>query len=106
MRALAFVLRQGGQRLIPLATSAAAAEVLGRELGVHADNLHKFLYEHTRGSHAARLRSGGTVPAAARPYALRQGDVILVDEAGMAGTFAQSAGVDRHPARSCGAAAG
>ena len=49
MRALAFVLHQGGQRLIPLATSAAAADVLGRELGVHADNLHKFLYEHTRG---------------------------------------------------------
>ena len=88
MRALAFVLRQSGLRLIPLATSAAAAGVLGRELGVHADNLHKFLYEHTGGTHAARLRDGGRLPAAARPYALHRGDVVLVDEAGMAGTFA------------------
>ncbi|MGA2831205.1 MAG: AAA family ATPase, partial [Streptosporangiaceae bacterium] len=88
MRALAFVLRQSGLRLIPLATSAAAAGVLGRELGVHADNLHKFLYEHTRGKNATRLRDGGRLPAAARPYALRRGDVVLVDEAGMAGTFA------------------
>ena len=88
MRALAFVLRQGGQRLIPLATSAAAADVLGRELGVRADNLHKFLYEHTRGRHAARLRDGGPLPTSARPYALHRGDVVLVDEAGMAGTFA------------------
>jgi conjugative relaxase-like TrwC/TraI family protein len=88
MRALAFVLRQGGTRLVPLATSAAAADVLGRELGVHADNLHKFLYEHTRGQNAGRLRNGAGLPAAARPYALRGGDVVLVDEAGMAGTFA------------------
>jgi hypothetical protein len=88
MRALAHVLGQGGQRLIPLATSAAAADVLGRELGVHADNLHKFLHEHTRGPHAARLRHGGRLPASARLYALNPGDVVLVDEAGMAGTFA------------------
>jgi len=88
MRALAFVLHQGGQRLIPLATSAAAADVLGRELGVHAENLHKFLYEHTRGRHAAWLRAGARLPATARPYVLHRGDVVLVDEAGMAGTFA------------------
>jgi len=88
MRALAHVLRQGGQRLIPLATSAAAADVLGRELGVRADNLHKFLHEHTRGPHAARLHHGTRLPAPARMYALNPGDVVLVDEAGMAGTFA------------------
>jgi conjugative relaxase-like TrwC/TraI family protein len=87
-RALAHVLRQGGQRLVPLATSAAAADVLGRELGIHADNLHKFLHEHTRGAHAARLRHSRHLPAAARMYALHPGDVVLVDEAGMAGTFA------------------
>src|SRR5205807_7408233 len=34
-----------------------------------------------------RLRAGGPVPAGARFYALRPGDVVLVDEAGMAGTF-------------------
>ena len=62
--------------------------MLGRELGVHADNLHKFLHEHTRGPHAARLRHGARLPASARMYALNPGDVVLVDEAGMAGTFA------------------
>jgi conjugative relaxase-like TrwC/TraI family protein len=88
MRALAHVLRQGGRNLIPLATSAAAADVLGRELGVRAENLHKFLHEWTAGPFAARLQSGEPVPAAARMFRLGPGDVILVDEAGMAGTFA------------------
>jgi conjugative relaxase-like TrwC/TraI family protein len=88
MRALAHVLRQGGRNLIPLATSAAAADVLGRELGVRAENLHKFIHEWTAGPFAARLQSGESVPAAARMYRLGPGDVIVVDEAGMAGTFA------------------
>jgi hypothetical protein len=87
MRAYAHVLRQHGRRLVPLATSAAAADVLGRELGVQADNLHKFLYEWTSGAFAARLRAGGPVPGQARMFALHPGDVVLVDEAGMAGTF-------------------
>jgi hypothetical protein len=60
--------------------------VLGRELGVHADNLAKFLHEYTRGPHAARLRAGESVPAYLRPFRLRPGDVVLVDEAGMAAT--------------------
>ena len=88
MRALAHVLRQGGRNLVPLATSAAAANVLGRELGVRAENLHKFLYEWTAGPFAARLQSGASVPGGARMFRLGPGDVILVDEAGMAGTFA------------------
>ncbi|HEY1915852.1 MAG TPA: MobF family relaxase [Streptosporangiaceae bacterium] len=86
MRALAAVLAQGRRRLVPLATSAAAADVLGRELGVHADNLAKFLHEYTDGPHAAKLRSGAPVPARLRMFALRPGDVVLVDEAGMAAT--------------------
>jgi conjugative relaxase-like TrwC/TraI family protein len=73
MRALKHVLdatRTG--RLIPLATSAHAASVLAEELGVPADNVHKFLHDHhTANPHAIPLRSG---------------DVVLVDEAGMAGT--------------------
>jgi conjugative relaxase-like TrwC/TraI family protein len=36
MHALAHVLRAGGKRLVPLATSAASADVLGRELGIRA----------------------------------------------------------------------
>jgi conjugative relaxase-like TrwC/TraI family protein len=87
MRALAHALRQGGQRLVPLATSAASADVLGRELGVQAENLHKFLHEWTAGPFAAKLRAGGKVPGRNRMFRLGPGDVVLVDEAGMAGTF-------------------
>jgi conjugative relaxase-like TrwC/TraI family protein len=87
MRALSHVLREGGCRLVPLATSAAAADVLGRELGVRAENLHKFIHEYTAGPFAARLRAGDSVPEQARMFRLHPGDVILIDEAGMAGTF-------------------
>ena len=87
MRAYAHLLRQHGRRLIPLATSAAAAHVLGRELSTQADNLHKFLHEWTTGAFAARLRAGAPVPGQARMFALHPGDIVLVDEAGMAGTF-------------------
>ena len=87
MRAYAHVLRQAGHHLIPLATSAASADVLGKELSLPAENLHKFLYEWTSGRAAGRLRSGAAVPSDLRKFALRPGDVVLVDEAGMAGTF-------------------
>jgi len=84
MRALAHILGQHRRRLIPLATSAA---VLARELVVPAGNLHKFLHEWHHGPDSARLRAGAPVPYAARLYSLAPGDVVLVDEAGMAGTF-------------------
>jgi ATP-dependent exoDNAse (exonuclease V) alpha subunit len=69
-----------GRRIVPLATSSRAAQVLSGELGVRAENLHKFLHEHTR-AHA--------VPDAAIDpwFRLSPGDVVLVDEAGMAGTL-------------------
>ena len=90
MRAYAEAVAASGQRLIPLATSSAAADVLARDLGTKAENLHKFLYEYsdapTAGASKA-LWSGTGIPAWARGFALRPGDVILVDEAGMAGTF-------------------
>jgi ATP-dependent exoDNAse (exonuclease V) alpha subunit len=87
MRALHYALRHGGQRLVPLATSAASADVLGRELGVRAENLRKFLHEHTAGRAAERLRTGASVPEDLRMFRLGPGDVVLVDEAGMAGTL-------------------
>jgi conjugative relaxase-like TrwC/TraI family protein len=87
MRAYAHLLRQAGRRLIPLATSAAAADVLGRELSASTDNLHKFIHEWTSGPHAAKLRVGQSVPSHLRAFTLHPGDVVLVDEAGMAGTF-------------------
>ena len=86
-RALQHVLRQGGQRLVPLATSAASADVLGRELGTRAENLHKFMHEWTAGRSASRLRAGASVPEDLRAFRLGPGDVVLVDEAGMAGTL-------------------
>jgi conjugative relaxase-like TrwC/TraI family protein len=87
MRAWAWVLRQHGRRFVPLATSAAAADVLRRELGVDTENLCKFLHEWTAGRFAARLQHGQPVPLAMRMFALHPGDVLLIDEAGMAGTF-------------------
>jgi conjugative relaxase-like TrwC/TraI family protein len=87
MQALAEVIGAGGSgRLVPLATSASAAGVLGGELGTGAENLHKFLWEWTRGKHAKALAKGRKVPGM-EFFALNSGDVILVDEAGMAGTL-------------------
>jgi conjugative relaxase-like TrwC/TraI family protein len=86
MRAYARIAAAAGIRIIALAPSAAAADVLSADMGVHADTLHKFLHEHTRGPHAARLAAGQPVTGPAAVFALRPGDVILIDEAGMAAT--------------------
>ncbi|SFC97286.1 conjugative relaxase domain-containing protein, TrwC/TraI family [Nocardioides terrae] len=74
MRAYAAVLAADGRRLIPLASSAKAAQVLGSEVGSRAENLHKFLHEQDRDSADDWFRLGPR-------------DVVLVDEAGMAGTL-------------------
>jgi hypothetical protein len=60
-----------GGRVLGLAPSAAAASVLGDELGVRADTLHSLV--------VLAQESGGEVD-------VRAGDMLLVDEAGMAGT--------------------
>jgi conjugative relaxase-like TrwC/TraI family protein len=87
MTALAEVIGAGGTgRLVPLATSASAAGVLADELGTGAENLHKFLWEWTRGRHAKALAKGQNVPRM-EFFALNPGNVVLVDEAGMAGTL-------------------
>lgn len=87
MRALSAVLDHAGSRLIPLGTSAASAAVLGADLGVQAENLHKFIWEHTVGQHAGDLRHGPPIPGGKEAFRLRPGDVVLVDEAGLAGTL-------------------
>jgi conjugative relaxase-like TrwC/TraI family protein len=74
MRALAFAWRASGRRVVPLAPSAASAKVLADELGCRAENLHKFQHMHTTGE----LDDDW--------YRLQPGDLVLVDEAGMAGT--------------------
>lgn len=60
-----------GGRVIGYAPSAAAASVLGDELGVRADTLHSLTVALTNGV----------------PVDVRAGDLLLVDEAGMAGTL-------------------
>jgi conjugative relaxase-like TrwC/TraI family protein len=81
MKAVAEAWRTTGRRVVPLAPSATAAEVLGGggrgELDCRAENLHKFRH------------SLNTAPTG-RPddpwFVLDPGDLVLVDEAGMAGT--------------------
>lgn len=87
MRAFAAICRDSGRRVVALGTSAASAAMLGDELGVKAENLHKFLWEHIHGPAADSLRSGRSIPAERAGFRITAGDVILLDEAGMAGTL-------------------
>ncbi|MDD1386898.1 MobF family relaxase [Curtobacterium poinsettiae] len=63
----------GGVRMIGLAPSAPAAAVLSEAVGIEATTIHGFLAAHEQDDVSAK-------------YALEPGDVIVVDEAGMAGT--------------------
>ncbi|MFL6108016.1 MAG: MobF family relaxase [Marmoricola sp.] len=76
MSAFATAWAAGGGRVVPVATSSRAAQILGEELCLRAENLHKFLHENARG-----------VEQVDPWFQLRAGDVVLVDEAGMAGTL-------------------
>ncbi|MFB6984596.1 MobF family relaxase [Streptomyces sp. NPDC056297] len=78
MRLVAKAVDAAGGRLIPLAPSSRAAKVLGGDLKARAHTLHSWL--HQRG----RAAEGKTV---GKDFQLRPGDVVLVDEAGMAGTL-------------------
>ncbi len=49
--------------------------------------MHKFLWEWTWGPHAEALAAGRRVAPDVAYFALNPGDVVLVDEAGMAGTL-------------------
>ncbi len=71
-----------GRRVILLACSAKSAEVLAGDTGRRAENLHKYLHELDR--QTAGLPSS---PHDHGFYTLGAGDVVLLDEAGMAGTF-------------------
>lgn len=75
MRAVAHAWHASGRRVVPLAPSATAAEVLGAELGCRAENLHKF--QHAHQSNTALEDDW---------FVLQPGDLVIVDEAGMAGT--------------------
>jgi len=80
MRAFAHAVQDAGGKLIALAPSAAAAEVLGADLGdgITAETLDMFLLA-SRGKGGERLRER---------LAVEPGTVVLVDEASLAGTLA------------------
>ena len=99
----------GAGSVLGLAPSAAAAEVLATELGIDTENTAKWLYEHRREAERlprlAQLRSQLGSPhlspgrrLAARVkvtraeaelarWRLRAGQLVILDEASMAGTF-------------------
>jgi DNA primase catalytic core len=81
MRAMAAAVQDAGGKLIALAPSAAAAEVLGADLGdpdITAETLDMFLLANS-GAGGERLRERLRV---------EPGTVVLVDEASLAGTLA------------------
>ena len=106
-----------------LAPSAAAAEVLGEDMGIDTDNLAKWLFEHRQHGQRTRelgdlrekvrlIERSGRVPSsrllasitcreeALARWTLREGQLIVVDEASLASTFAldelTSAALDAH----------
>ena len=92
MQLAARALAADGRRLVANRPSARAAAVLGRQIGVPATNAAKLLHAHTGDAEG---------PA---ELAVGRGDVVLVDEAGMAGTPASGWLLELGPAagRCCG----
>jgi len=101
----------GAGSIIGLAPSAAAAEVLGGDMGIDTDNLSKWLHEHRQ--HGQRVRELGELREKVRliersgrvpsprlrasitrreeelpRWTLRTGQLVVVDEASLASTFA------------------
>ena len=73
LRALhrAWTATYGKDSVIGLAPSAAAADVLGQELGIRTENIAKYLHEYTHGR-----------------WNLKPDQLVLIDEASLAGTLA------------------
>ena len=72
-------LTAAGRRVVALAPSARAAQVLGDALGQPADTLHHWL-------HQPPTTDARTAPERAGTGPLRPGDTVIIDEAGMAAT--------------------
>src|ERR1019366_7819769 len=68
-----------------LAPSAAAAEVLASELGIETENIAKWLFEHRR---TLANRQGVASEVETARWQLRKDQLVIVDEASLAGTFA------------------
>ncbi|WP_255537306.1 ATP-dependent DNA helicase [Glycomyces niveus] len=104
MRAYKETLAGEGRRLIGLAPSAQAAKVLEADLGIPCDTIDKFLWQINPGNllngpelvetlrrieaTQADKHAESDLQVLLTPvHGLRPGDVLLVDEASMAGTF-------------------
>ena len=107
----AWELEHGVGSVVGLAPSAAAAEVLGDDMGIDTDNLAKWLHEHRQHSQRTRelgelrekvrlIERSGRVPSprlhaniarreeALESWTLRNSQLVVVDEASLASTFA------------------
>ena len=82
MKLAARAAEAGGVGLIGLAPSAAAAAVFRDAVGVPAQTIHQFLNGHD----ALPTGPDGLRYQPSTPLPVRPGDIIVVDEAGMAGT--------------------
>jgi conjugative relaxase-like TrwC/TraI family protein len=99
--------QHGPGSVIGLAPSAAAAEVLALELGIDAENTSKWLFEHRRNpqrqqelaelaKHSSHQRNTPsqltrherTLRAALDRWSLKKDQIVIVDEASLAGTLA------------------
>ncbi|RPE73743.1 MULTISPECIES: MobF family relaxase [unclassified Frondihabitans] len=69
-----------GGRMIGLAPSAAAADVMADAIGIEANTIHSFTHGH--GTLAELLKGKGRIEG----VDVKPGDVLVVDEAGMAGS--------------------
>ncbi|GAB2718082.1 MobF family relaxase [Kitasatospora kifunensis] len=78
MRLAADAVREAGGRVIGLGPSARSAAVLAEDIKGSGSTLHDWLAMRQRAS------EGGRIPAA---YELRPGDMVVIDEAGMAGSL-------------------
>ena len=101
--------QHGADSVLGLAPSAAAAEVLAEQLGIDTENTAKWLHEHRRQAERlakiADLRAALRSPATSRRrsslhvqvtgleeevarWKLRAGQLVILDEASLVGTFA------------------
>jgi conjugative relaxase-like TrwC/TraI family protein len=107
----AWEIEHGAGSVTGLAPSAAAAEVLGDDMGIDTDNLSKWLHEHRQHGQRAReldelrervrlIKRSGRMPSsrlhasitrreeALARWTLRASQLVVVDEASLASTFA------------------
>uniref|UniRef100_UPI0025989179 MobF family relaxase n=1 Tax=uncultured Ornithinimicrobium sp. TaxID=259307 RepID=UPI0025989179 len=81
LRVLARAWEASGGTVLGLAPTAVAAEELGKATGIHADTLAKYLHHTPAGSASPETGTTSAVVGAVAP-----GTLVLIDEAGMAGT--------------------